>query len=214
VPASSPLPGTIPGAFGRTRGCRNLAPAAGDVAAARQVLAQANIDLHGLAVSLYANDDPGSPELVNAVGEQWRAAFGLVPTVVKLSWTDYLAQARTTEGFTSPFRTSWSSPVPAAGAWIQPLLLSSSAPATNLSRFNFPGIEFGYLRSVLEENDHAARRKAELRDVQAACLFMPLIPIWQGTESFVVRDNVKSATGQFARSTTGDLAIRELYVKP
>jgi len=45
-----------------------------------------------------------------------------------------------------------------------------------------------------------------------ACRELPLLPLWSGTQSYLVRDSVKSATGDLQRPVDGDLSIRELFV--
>jgi oligopeptide transport system substrate-binding protein len=216
VAASSFLPTTLPAGLAARPTCTGFAPAAGDVPAARQLLAAAGVKLAGRVVPFYVNDEPGTGnrQMVQAAAEQWRKAFGIVPKIVPLTWDSYLQQAQGTKGFDGPFRTSWSSPVVAPSAWLQPLLLATNIPKTNLTRFSNPYVDASYVRAVSEQNDPVLRFRNESSYANAGCLSMPLVPVWEGTESFVVRSNVGSATGHYQSATSGDLLVRELYVKP
>jgi ABC-type transport system substrate-binding protein len=209
------LPDVLPGGFNDSDRCRDLAPAHPDMELARQIAAKKGVSLRGVAMRLYVNDEPGSDNVatMRAIAAQWQKAWGIVPMVVPLTWSAYQEQAQGSKGFDGPFRTSWASSAPAPDTWLGPLFLSANIGATNLSRFSNPYIDRSWDLGVLKENDFKVRHDNELKIAKAVCSWVPMVPLWSGTESFVVRDTVASATDQLQRALDGDLNVRELYLK-
>lgn len=208
------LPDTLPGGMNEAGSCRANVPDRPDLTRAAALLRQAGVSLRGVRVPLYVNDEPGSlnVETARAVLSQWQRAWGIVPQVVPLSWASYDRRARDNTGFDGPFRTSWSSDVPAPTSWLEPLFLSSSIGATNLSRFSEPFLDRGWEFAVLKEPDLEVRQRNERRIAEGLCVLLPLVPLWSGTQSYAVRHTVRSATGALQRPIDGALDVRELYV--
>jgi hypothetical protein len=78
----------MPAALVDRPSCRDVMASPANLEAARARLQSAGVDLRGVEVPLSFNDEPGSgnKELMEAVGAQWQAAFGLVPKLVPLTW--------------------------------------------------------------------------------------------------------------------------------
>jgi hypothetical protein len=92
-------------------------------------------------------------------------------------------------------------------------LAGTNVGNTNLTRYSSRNFDLLYNFGLEQETDTKARMRLLGRLVDGVCSTMPLVPIWAGTESFAVRDNVSAADGRLQRPTTGDLNIRELYLK-
>jgi ABC-type oligopeptide transport system substrate-binding subunit len=186
-----------------------------DVAGAQALVKGAGADLRGLEVPLSFNDEPGSgnAELMAAVGKQWQDAFGIVPRLVPLPWTQFHDQALAGQGFDHPFRTSWRSTVPAPSSFLRSQLSSAAIGSTNLTRFSERSYDVAYEFGLERETDPKARAKLFPRVVQQLCLLAPMVPLWAGTDSYLVRDTVSAADGHLQRPAFGDLNVRELSLK-
>jgi oligopeptide transport system substrate-binding protein len=214
VPATGVLPPTMPVPGDRPT-CAPLAQSPPDLGFANELLGKAGVDLHGVEVPLYFNDDPGSgnKELMEAVGAQWQAAFGIVPKLMPLTWEQYRERGTGTLGFDGPFRLSWRSTTSAPAAFLKSQLAGSAVGSTNLTRFSSPAFDSAFNHGLEEEDDPKSRARLLGRLVDIVCGAVPFVPVWSGAESFAVRDTVGAADGRLQRPTTGQLNVRELYVR-
>jgi ABC-type transport system substrate-binding protein len=215
LPATSVLPPTMAAATRDRPLCRAMTTPPPDMGEVTRLLGDAKVDLHGAEIPLYFNDDPGSGnrELMAAVGAQWQATLGVVPKLMPLTWDQYHERGTGSLGFDGPFRASWRSATPAPSTFLLAQLGGSAVGSTNLTRFSDPGFEKAYNFGLEIETDGKVRDRLLAKIVEYVCSSAPLVPVWAGAESFAVRDTVGSADGHLQRSTTGQLNIRELYLR-
>lgn len=213
-PATGLLPPTVGRELYRKDACGDRAPVGGDVAAARKTLADAGVDLNGKAVKIYFNDEFANRALVQAVGAQWQAAFGIVPQPVSMGWEQYLDTASRQPGLDGAFRMGWAAQYPSADAYLFPLLDSASIGRDNLTRFSNREFDRSLEREARRAADDAELRDTYQRLEDTACSQMPLIPVAYGAVDSVVRAaKLGAARGVYTEAASGELALRELFVK-
>lgn len=213
-PATSFLPPTL-GNYHRSEACGNNAPVAGDVNAAKSTLAKSKVDFAGKVLQFYFNDELDNRRMVEAVAAQWSAAFGLQFELRPMGWDQYLEKGSRPPGFDGPFRFGWAPQYQSPDGYLQPLFHSGSIGQNNLSWF------------ANEEFDNALEKRArraetdedlevEYRSLEdIACAHMPVVPVAFGGKAYVVRkEKLDSAVSYvFADVATGDVLLRELFVK-
>lgn len=215
--AGVPARGYLPPALGpvhRPEGCGDAAPVDGDVAGARAELQRAGVDLNGKSIELFFNDEFDHASVMNELARQWKEAFGLAAVVRGVPWEPYLNEARSAAGFSTPFRLSLTAPYPSADAYLSPLFESSSIGSDNFSRF--ADIDFDrVLRRVARrsgDDEDRARDYQRLEDM--ACQAMPVIPLDFAVSTHLVRrSKLDSARGPLTDIATGEVLLRELFVK-
>lgn len=214
VAATGFLPPTL-GPVYRDAACGPAAPASGDVAGARTALAEAGVDLDGMRVELAFNDEFGHAALVAAVAAQWQAAFGLEVAPVAMTWQAHLAAAQERSGYDHPFRLSWAAEYPSADRYLAPLFHSDNIGRTNLTRFD--NAEFDrFLERVARRATDADERRLDYQQLEdLVCEQMPLVPVAFPTANHLIAtQRLGSARGgTFTDVTTGDLLVRELYLR-
>jgi len=214
TPATSFLPPTL-GNYHRKDACGNNTPIAGDINAARESLVESNVDLAGKALKFYFNDEFDNRRMVEAVASQWSAAFGIQFELQPMGWDPFLEKGVRSPGFDGPFRLGWAPQYQSADGYLQPLFHSGSIGQNNLGWF------------ANEEFDNALERRARRAETDAdleveyknlediACAEMPIVPVAFGGKAHAVRkEKLDSAVSDvFADVTTGDVLLRELFVK-
>ncbi len=216
-PATRFLPPTLGRSLSRTSGaCAEAAPARGDVAQARKVFASSPVAAReSVPIRLSFNDEFENRELMQAVAAQWRAAFpSLKVQLAPMPWEQYLQTANGASGFAGPFRMAWAPQFPSAEEYITPLFDSDNAGRTNLARFSNAELdrvlEFDVRRAT--GDDDRAERYQLVED--AACVQMPIVPIAYGSTHRLVRTKkVASATGKMSDMSSGEVVLRELYLR-
>ena len=210
VPARGILPPTLGDTY-RESACGGLVPVTADVDAARATLSASGVDLNGRRIALTFNDEFGHRALVEAVAQQWKAAFAVEVELVPLAWESYIALGEGVAGFDTPFRLSWVAEYPSADAYLAPLFSSTNIGRTNLTRFDDPEFDRILDRVARRAVDPGDRRLDYQRLEDLACDQMPLIPVVFPTTNHLVSEDLASARGGFADSITADLLLRELY---
>lgn len=214
-----PADGFLPPTLGQDRlrgGCGANTPLAGDVPAAQATLARANVELPPQALKLYFNEEPSARnrELMAAVASQWETTLGLRVELVGISWDEMLAKATSGEGMDGPFRHSWSSPSPSPISYLSSLFSTSQIGAGNLERYSDRDFDRVMTRKVFGQTNDDERRLQTQQLEERLCEQMPLIPITFGARWYLVRTaKVGAAVASYADASSGDLALREMYVK-
>lgn len=211
-PATGFLPPTTRPVF-RDGACGAALPEGGDVPRARAELAAAAVDLSGVQVPLYVNNDGRNLALARAVAAQWKRAVGLTAVPAPLGFDAYLARGGSAKGFDAPFRFSWATPYPDPDGSLHPLFSSDRIGRDNFSRFSDPAVDRALLRQAREAED-AADRQVEYRRVETLlCDRMPMIPVTFSLARFLVAPTVRSAVDTFVDRTSGQPLVRELYLR-
>jgi len=210
TPATGIVPPTVGTAYGRG-GCGSEAPESGAVKAARARLAAAGVDLHGVIVPFYFNDEFDNRALVGAVASQWRDAFGLDARLSPMGWEKFDARGRS-PGFDGPFRITWQARFPSPDDYLFPLFDSRSIGEDNFGRFDDNGVDRTLERSARRADDAADRSLEYRRAEKLICEKMPAIPVVFGEADYLFRKSrIDSAVERFTELTTTDPLLRELY---
>ena len=203
-----PATGFLPKVVGKS-----CLPARRDVDTARALLRDAGADLAGERVPLLFNDELRNRSLVEEVARQLREAVGLVAVPTPLPYADFLARGTGTRGFEAMFRFSWSVPHSSVDGYLHPLFSSDRIGRDNLSRFSDPDVDRVLDRVAREAEDDEDRTLGYARVVELLCEEMPMVPLTTSLSRWVLSDRVASATGSVVDASTGELMVRELYLR-
>ena len=188
-------------------------PLRGDVEAARSLLREAGVELAGARVPLYVNDDFRNLELAVDVAGQLGDALGLVVVPTPMSYAEFLAKGTGPSGFDGLFRFSWSVPHADVDGYLHPLFSGDRIGRDNLSRFAHPDVDRTIDRIAREAEDDADRELGYLRVTELLCEQMPMVPLTTSLSRWLVSERVGSASGEFVDRSTGQLLVRELYLR-
>ena len=192
--------------------CDDL-PARGDVDQARALLRSVGADLSTVRVPLLFNDELRNGELVAEIARQLRAAVGLVAVPTPLSYDEFLARGTGTRGFEGMFRFSWSLPHASVDGYLHPLFSSDRIGRDNLSRFSDPDVDRVLDRVAREAEDDEDRELGYARVSELLCEKVPMVPLTSSLSRWVLSGRVASATGSVVDASTGELMVRELYLR-
>lgn len=192
--------------------CAGL-PADGDVDGARALLRSIGADLSGVRVPLLFNDELRNGALVAEVARQLREAVGLTAVPTPLSYAEFLARGTGTRGFEGMFRFSWSVPHSSVDGYLHPLFSSDRIGRDNLSRFSDPDVDRVLDRVAREAEDDEDRALGYARVTELLCEKMPMVPLTTSLSRWVLSDRVASATGSVVDASTGELLVRELFLR-
>lgn len=206
----SPATGFLPPVADAT--CAGL-PAGGDVEGARSALRSVGADLSDVRVPLLFNDELRNRALVTEVARQLREAVGLVTVPTPLSYDEFLARGTGTRGFEGMFRFSWSVPHSSVDGYLHPLFSSDRIGRDNLSRFFDPDVDRVLDRVAREAEDDEDRALGYARVTELLCEQMPMVPLTSSLSRWVLSDRVASATGAVVDASTGELMVRELFLR-
>ena len=206
----APATGFLPPVADST--CAGL-PAAGDVDGARSLLRSVGADLSGVRVPLMFNDELRNGELVAELARQLRDAVGMVAVPTPVSYDQFLARGTGTRGFEEMFRFSWSVPHSSVDGYLHPLFSSDRIGRDNLSRFSNPDVDRVLERVAREAEDDEDRELGYARVTELLCEQMPMVPLTTSLSRWVLSDRVASATGSVVDASTGELMVRELYLR-
>ena len=211
TPATGFLPPTTAPVFTKAA-CGDRLPVRGDVKRARRDLAAAGVDLTGVDVPMYVNDDGRNLELARAVAAQWKAAFGLTVRVKPSDFDAFLRRASSPQGFDAPFRFSWATPYADPDGSLYPLFSSDRIGRDNVARFSDAAVDRALVRQAREAVT-AEDRQVEYRRVeQLLCAAMPMIPVTFSLARWLVAPTVRSA-GTLVDPSTGQIVLREAYLR-
>jgi oligopeptide transport system substrate-binding protein len=211
VPAGSLFPPTLVPLY-RPDACGDLAPAGGDVRAARASLAKSGLAPKSVRIRLAFNDEFGNRAVMAAVADQWRRALGISVDLRPTSWDSLLSTATHPPGFTTAYRMSY-----------QPLYVSGDRVLTDLFDSRGLGVTSytGFQSQAFDDDLARARRVDDDRERQSdlqrlektACATSSVVPLEFGLTSIVITpDRVQSARGPLTDATTGEALLRELFV--
>lgn len=208
VPAHGFLPPTLGAAHRRTACDAATQPRS-------EVVHEAATSIAGTPLKLYFNDEFGHRQLAEAVASQWKSALGLEVQLVPQSWEAHLAKATSPLGFDGAFLMSWGGPYASPDAYLAPLFESSRIGNENFSQFDNDTFD-GLLQRVARRSLDAKERRLDYQQLEDfVCREMPVVPLNFGLVSHLVRRHTfASARGTFTDLSTGDVLLRELYVKP
>jgi ABC-type oligopeptide transport system substrate-binding subunit len=198
----------------RTNACASSMPAGGDVEGARAALRSAGISLEGKSIPFAFNDELGNRALVETVSAQWSAAFGAQVVPQAMPWEAFVATGTGNRSFPGAFRMSWSPRYPGPDEYVAPLFTSAGVGVGNFSRFADVDLDLRLRRDArraTEEDDMTVEYK---RLEKTLCNTMPLIPVTYPVLSYrVATDRLAAASNITTERGTGQIALRELYVK-
>lgn len=212
LPATGFLPPSVGDVY-RTNSCALEVPAQGALDAARSRLQQKAVSLAESKLKIYFNDEFSNRKMLEAVAASWKAAFGLDSELVPMSWDDYLARASGQSPFDGAFRMSWAAEYPSPDRYLFPLFGSGSIGQNNFTRFSNETFDRLLRRSARRAETEADIRVEYRRLEKIVCQQMPVVPLTFGAREYVADARVGSATGSFGDVTTGEPAVRELYVR-
>jgi ABC-type oligopeptide transport system substrate-binding subunit len=192
--------------------CGSLPPG-GDPAEAARLLAQAGADLSGVRVPFYFNDELRNRELVTEVARQLRETVGLTAVPTPLTYPQFLAKGTGTQGFDGLFRFSWSVPYADVDGYLHPLFSSDRIGRDNLSRFSDPAVDRALDRIAREAEDEQDRTLGYAQVTELLCKQMPMVPLTASLSRWLVDDGVGAAGGRHVDGGTGQLMVRDLYLK-
>jgi ABC-type transport system substrate-binding protein len=202
--------GFLPPTTGATRSCDAL-PAAGNVAAAKGLLAKAGVDLRGVRTPLFFNAELRNRDVVTEVSRQWQESLGLIAVPTPMTYQAFLRGGRAGRGFAAPFRFSWAAPD--VDGYLTPLFTSDAIGRDNFSRFSDPAVDEALRRRAWRAVDETDRALAYRRVADLVCKAMPMIPLTTSLRRYVVSPTVASASGSYVDGSTGQPLLRELYLR-
>jgi oligopeptide transport system substrate-binding protein len=188
-------------------------PPRGDVEAARSLVADVGVDVTVAPVPFYFNDDFRNADLVAEIARQLRDVFGITVVPEALTYAEFLAKGTGSSGFDGLFRFSWSQPYSDVDGYLHPLFSSDRIGRDNLSRFSDPDVDRTIDRIAREAEDDADRELGYLRVIELVCEQMPMVPLTTSLSRWLVSDRVGSAVGEVVDGSTGQLLVRELYLR-
>jgi len=190
-------------------GCSSL-PVRGDAAEARRLVGQ---QLAGLRVPFYVNEDGRNVALARAVAAQWKRVLGLDLVVRPMEFDSFLAKGTSQKGFDGPFRFSWATSYADPDGALYPLFSSERIGRDNASRYSNPDFDRTVGRQAREATD-AGDRQLEYRAAeQILCQDVPMVPLTFSVSRYLVSARVATATTTFVDRTSGQLLVRELYLR-
>ena len=190
-----------------------LLPSRGNLAQAQTLLSEAGTDLRGVRVPFYFNNELRNGALVREIARQLRAGIGLTAIPVPLTFQDYLTKASSTQGFDGLFRFSWSVPYADVDGYLHPLFSSDRIGRDNLSRFSDPGVDRALDRVAREADDDVDRALGYKQVTDRLCEQLPMVPLTTALSRWLVADTVGAAGGQYVDGSTGQVLLRELYLR-
>lgn len=184
-----------------------------DLPAAQALLSAAGVDLRGVRIPLYFNDELRNRALVIEVARQLKAGIGLTAVPTPLTFAAYLAKAAAPQGFDGLFRFSWSVPHSDVDGYLHPLFSTDRIGRDNLSRFSDPDVDRTLDRIAREASDDEDRALGYARVAELLCERMPMVPLTTTLSRWTVSEQIGTASGQYVDGSTGMLQVRELYLR-
>lgn len=210
TPALSFVPDALSAAH-RTGACPALQPS-GNTAEARRMLQRTGVDLRGMTVSLYFNDEHRNRALAQEIAGAWSFAFGLTVQPVALTWGRFLELGTRPSGFGGVFRFGWAPAVASPDAVLHPLFHADSVGRDNLSVFGSRDVADAIRdarRAAVDEDRLRAYRRAE----DLICRAMPMIPIAVAQRRVLIGPRIVPAIAKPLARSDGEVVLRELYVE-
>ena len=210
----APASGFVPPALGDAPdSCAAAMPPTGDVAGARRLLRNAGVALRGQELRFAFNDDFANAAVVREVARQWAAAFDVTVTLEPQTFDEYLALAAGTEGFSGPFRFSWSVPYPSLDQYLYPLFTTSGIGQTNFSGYSDPVFDEVISEQARQATDPEDRELLYAQLQERLCAVLPLIPLLVEQRTWAYRaDRVTSTRDVLAAGIRAEPLLRELYL--
>ena len=97
--------------------------------------------------------------------------------------------------------------------YLHPLFSSDRIGRDNLSRFSDPDVDRVLDRVAREAEDEDDRELGYTRVHELLCDQVPMVPLTSSLSRWVLSDRVASATGSVVDGSTGELMVRELYLR-
>lgn len=182
-----------------------------DPATAMSLLSEAGVDLSGMALKLYFNDEFNNRALIEEVALQWRSALGMDVQTVPLGWDAFISQGLGTKGFDGAFRFSWSPEYPSPERVLFPLFDTDSIGRDNLSRYSSRDFRES-LRLARREINEERRSDAYFATERIVCDDMPAIPIAFDIRNYVIKGRIRAANGEFIDRSWAEPNLRDWYI--
>ena len=215
TPAFNLIPPTLPDSRlpgGDAQTCRITAQ--GDLAGAKQLLAQAHVDLAAettkVPLKLYFNDEFDNRAMAEQVKAQW-ARLGLSTVLTPISFDNLLARAQKSGGFDGAFRMTATAAFADQGDFVRPLVASDAFGVTNYTGYN----GFLLVRRIeekLQKAVPAADQKLQSLGVSALTCAVPIVPIAWYQSHLALSPKVVVAANDGVDAGAGLPDLRELAV--
>jgi len=174
---------------------------------AKQILAEAGVDLEGETIQFYFDADAGHEAWVEAAARQVQDNLGVDYKLQSTEWAQYIELLDGQE-FTGPFRLGWVQDYPSPENYLRPLVGTNGD--ANFQAYSNPGVD-----DLLVQGDEAPTLEEGITFYQQAGDLaledMPIIPLWSGKTAVAFSDDVTDVTYDFAQS---DVAFKEVSIIP
>lgn len=172
---------------------------------AKQILADAGVDLEGETIQFYFNADAGHDAWVEAAARQVQDNLGIEYELQSTEWAQYLELLDAQE-FTGPFRLGWALDYPSPENYLRPIV--GTGGDSNYTGYSNPEVD-----DLLVQGDEAATLEEGFAFYQqagdVALEDMPIIPMWSGGTAIAFSDgvgDVRYDPGQ------GEIAFKDITV--
>jgi ABC-type oligopeptide transport system substrate-binding subunit len=161
---------------------------------AKQILADAGVDLEGETIQFYFNADAGHDAWVEAAARQVQDNLGVDYKLQSTEWAQYLELLDGQE-FTGPFRLGWGQDYPSPENYIRPIVGTGGDS-------NYTGYSNSEVDDLLTQGDEAPSLEEGIEFYQqagdVALEDMPIIPMWSGATAIAYSDQVGDVTYDLA----------------
>lgn len=203
------------------RGCGDhVMPARADITRAKQILADAGVDLKGKTLTVAAGPSMVADALIRAAGRQWRDAFGMKLQVTGYSLDEFTSTATVGAGFSTPFRISWSSsavaPVPMyhdPQPYFQAMYSQSGIAQGNWARWSSAAVEDDLSVGLIEAGDITDRQRIFNQMADLVCRELPTLPTVTSGQVWLVSSDRVTRARAVVTGVDGQLLLRELAMK-
>ncbi len=172
---------------------------------AKQLLADAGVDLEGETLQYYFNADAGHDAWVEAAARQVQENLGLDYKLQSTEWAQYL-ELLDAQDFTGPFRLGWGQDYPSPENYIRPIV--GTGGDSNYTGYSNPDLD-----DLLVQGDEAASLEEGIEFYQQADDLaledMPIIPMWSGAIAIASSDAVGDVRYDF---NAADIGYKEITV--
>lgn len=153
---------------------------------AKQILADAGVDLEGETIQFYFNADAGHDAWVEAAARQVQDNLGVDYKLQSTEWAQYLELLDGQE-FTGPFRLGWGQDYPSPENYLRPIVGTGGDS-------NYTGYSNSEVDDLLVQGDEAGTPEEGIEFYQqagdVALEDMPIIPMWSGATAIAFSDEV------------------------
>lgn len=172
---------------------------------AKQILADAGVDLSGETVQYYFNADAGHDAWVEAAARQIQENLGVDYKLKSTEWAQYL-ELLDAQDFTGPFRLGWGQDYPSPENYLRPIVGTGGDS-------NYTGYSNSEVDDLLVQGDEAPSLEDGISFYQqagdVAMEDMPIMPMWSGATAIAFSDAVGDVRYDFSAA---EIAFKDISV--